>query len=105
VHRQKKGIKMATSGPKERKKLGTKYKLAGSLFKKAYMKEFGAYTPTAESKKSAKLYGKAFKALGQSISISAKKVKKINVPYLSEHLKKVDKSLTAKLKNIWTQPK
>ena len=54
------------------------------------MKEFGAYTPTAESKKSAKLYGKAFKALGQSISISAKKV---------------NKSLTAKLKNIWKQPR
>lgn len=89
MHRQKKGIEMATSGPKkERKKLGTKYKLAGSLFKKAYMKEFGAYTPTAESKKSAKLYGKAFKALGQSISISAKKV---------------DKSLGAKLKNVWKQ--
>ena len=88
MHRQKKGIEMATSGPKVRKKLGTKYKVAGSLFKKAYMKEFGAYTPTAESKKSAKLYGKAFKALGQSISISAKKV---------------DKSLTAKLKNVWKQ--
>lgn len=89
MHRQKKGIEMATSGPKkERKKLGTKYKLAGSLFKKAYMKEFGAYTPTAESKKSAKLYGKAFKALGQSISISAKKV---------------DKSLGVKLKNVWKQ--
>ena len=92
MHRQKKGIKMATSGPKERKKLGTKYKVAGSLFKKAYMKELylGPYTPFAESKKSAKLYGKAFKALGQSISISAKKV---------------DKSLTAKLENVWKQLK
>ena len=81
-----------SSGPKVRKKLGTKYKLAGSLFKKAYKKEFGAYTPTAESKKSAKLYGKAFKALGQSIFISLK-----NAP--------TGKDVTKALKNIWSNPK